>query len=277
MYLIKFIIDILIVLFLLRLLISPNEAGFDPIYRIIFRITDPLLKPSKYVTRNLFQGIILSIVLLVILRGFVYMTIGKVSFLYVTSFLTGFGISLLYLIQLLFQFYMVVLIVSILSFRSLGMSFSRMIQRSFLPLNVTASWLRVPGRHFYPFSFISLLVVYAILSFVIYRMMILPQPGFLSFSPLHGLGEGLRLIFSLFPGFFTLVIIAGALLSWVSPDPYNPIVQAIYGISEPLLAPFRRFSPNLGGLDISPIFAILCFWVIGLIGQEIVNSLMKMG
>lgn len=269
MYLIKFIIDILIVLFLLRLLISPNEAGFDPIYRLIFRITDPLLAPSKYVTRNLLQGIMLSVFLLIILRGLVYLTIGKITFL------TGFGISLLDLIQLLFQFYMVVLIVSLLSYRSLVMSFSRMIQRSFLPLNIIASWFKVPGRHFYPFSFISLLIIYSILSFALHRT-IIPQPGFHSFSPFHGLGEGLLLIFSLFPGFFTLVIIAGALLSWVSPDPYNPIVQAIYGISEPLLAPFRRFSPNLGGLDISPIFAIICFWVIGLIGQEIVNSLMKM-
>ena len=60
-------------------------------------------------------------------------------------------------------------------------------------------------------------------------------------------------------GFLSLVIIIGALLSWVSPDPYNPVVQTIYGISEPLLEPFRKIIPNLGGLDISPIAALICF------------------
>jgi YggT family protein len=97
-----------------------------------------------------------------------------------------------------------------------------------------------------------------------------------SFSVIHGLGEGLILALSLFTGFFTLIIIIGALLSWVSPDPNNPIVQLIYGISEPLLAPFRRVVPSLGGLDISPIIAILCFQILGGIGQRLVVILIGM-
>ncbi len=82
------------------------------------------------------------------------------------------------------------------------------------------------------------------------------------------------LIFSLFPGFFSIVIIIGALLSWVSPDPYNPIVQTIYSISEPLLEPFRRFVPYLGGLDISPILALICFQVLGKLGQRLVAGVL---
>jgi YggT family protein len=73
--------------------------------------------------------------------------------------------------------------------------------------------------------------------------------------------------------FFTLVIIAGALLSWVSPDPYNPIVQAIYSISDPLLMPFRRVIPSLGGIDFSPIFAIIALQVAGHLGTELINTL----
>ncbi|MDQ6965757.1 MAG: YggT family protein [Mariprofundaceae bacterium] len=54
-----------------------------------------------------------------------------------------------------------------------------------------------------------------------------------------------------------IVVIARAVLSWVSPDPYNPIVRIIIQISEPLLHPVRRRLPVLGGMDISPIVVIL--------------------
>ena len=55
------------------------------------------------------------------------------------------------------------------------------------------------------------------------------------------------------------MIIVRALLSWVSPDPYNPIVQFLQAITEPILAPVRRLLPPAfrWGLDISPIIAIL--------------------
>ena len=77
-----------------------------------------------------------------------------------------------------------------------------------------------------------------------------------------------------FPGFFSLMIVIGALLSWVSPDPSNPVVQAIYGVSEPLLSPFRRYIPLLGGIDISPIVALLCFHLLGTVAYQIIGGLL---
>lgn len=57
------------------------------------------------------------------------------------------------------------------------------------------------------------------------------------------------------------LIIIRALLSWVNPDPYNVIVQFIYKITEPFLAPFRRLIPAYSiGIDFSPIFALLAIW-----------------
>lgn len=54
------------------------------------------------------------------------------------------------------------------------------------------------------------------------------------------------------------LVIIRALLSWVNPDPYNPIVQFIERATEPVLAPFRRLLPPFRtGIDISPILAIL--------------------
>jgi YggT family protein len=54
------------------------------------------------------------------------------------------------------------------------------------------------------------------------------------------------------------VIIARAVISWVSPDPYNPIVRFLNSITEPLLFRVRRFIPvYFGGFDFSPILVIL--------------------
>ena len=54
------------------------------------------------------------------------------------------------------------------------------------------------------------------------------------------------------------LVIIRALLSWVNPDPSNPIVQFIERTTEPLLRPFRQLIPAYKlGIDISPILAIL--------------------
>ena len=54
-----------------------------------------------------------------------------------------------------------------------------------------------------------------------------------------------------------IVVIARAVLSWVSPDPFNPIVRLINQLSEPLLYPVRRRVPYVGGIDFSPVLVLL--------------------
>ena len=55
----------------------------------------------------------------------------------------------------------------------------------------------------------------------------------------------------------TWIIIIRALISWVNPDPYNPIVQFLYRVTEPILMPIRRILPAMGGFDLSPIVALV--------------------
>ena len=54
------------------------------------------------------------------------------------------------------------------------------------------------------------------------------------------------------------LIIVRALLSWVNPDPFNPIVQMLHSVTEPILSPLRRLLPFFMnfGVDVSPILAI---------------------
>lgn len=53
------------------------------------------------------------------------------------------------------------------------------------------------------------------------------------------------------------VIIARAVISWVNPDPWNPIVQFLDRATEPVLGPIRRMLGWRMGLDVSPIIAFL--------------------
>ena len=57
-------------------------------------------------------------------------------------------------------------------------------------------------------------------------------------------------------GVMTWIIFIRALISWVSPDPFNPIVQFLERVTEPILAPIRRIMPPMG-VDLSPIIAFL--------------------
>jgi YggT family protein len=71
--------------------------------------------------------------------------------------------------------------------------------------------------------------------------------------------------------FYMFITIARAVLSWVSPDPYNPIVRFIHNITEPVLYQIRKRLPMMyGGIDFSPIIVIL---IIIFLRIFVVNSL----
>jgi YggT family protein len=63
---------------------------------------------------------------------------------------------------------------------------------------------------------------------------------------------------------YTWVIVASALITWVSLDPRNPIVKILRQITEPVLAPARRLLPpwKTGGLDFSPLIVIFAIWLV---------------
>jgi YggT family protein len=78
------------------------------------------------------------------------------------------------------------------------------------------------------------------------------------FGPINSLGDILATLFSL----LSLAILIRALLSWVVPDPRNPIAQALDVITEPILQPLRQIVPRMGMMDITPMVAIILLQVI---------------
>lgn len=78
------------------------------------------------------------------------------------------------------------------------------------------------------------------------------DPGALSILALTLLG-----LVSLVLRIYFWVILIHVLLSWVSPGGYNPAAALVGALAEPVLRPFRRLVPLIGGLDLSPVFALI--------------------
>jgi len=82
-------------------------------------------------------------------------------------------------------------------------------------------------------------------------------------------------VFDLVLTIYFWVIIARALLSWVNPDPYNPVVRFLYNVTEPVLSALRRRIPLVyGGLDLAPLVVLA---VIYFLQYFLVKSLFDYG
>lgn len=69
-------------------------------------------------------------------------------------------------------------------------------------------------------------------------------------------------VIDLFLTIYVWLIIARAILSWVNPSPYHPVVRFLYKATEPVLRPIRRILPPIYGLDLSPILVIFLIYFI---------------
>lgn len=70
------------------------------------------------------------------------------------------------------------------------------------------------------------------------------------------------------------VVIIRAIVSWVNPDPFNPIVRFLYAVTEPVLGHIRRFLPPLGGIDLSPLVVLVA---VVFLDQFLVSTIMEFG
>jgi YggT family protein len=68
----------------------------------------------------------------------------------------------------------------------------------------------------------------------------------------------IRFLFEL----YAVILLARVLLSWVQVDPNNQLVKIVYQLTEPLLAPIRRILPQSGGVDFSPMVALVVLLVV---------------
>ena len=72
---------------------------------------------------------------------------------------------------------------------------------------------------------------------------------------------------------FFFSVIGAVILSWVAPNNPHPMLQIIEEISSKLLAPIRKFIPSAGGLDFSPIFALILIRQLEILLASIIRSI----
>lgn len=71
---------------------------------------------------------------------------------------------------------------------------------------------------------------------------------------------------------YFVAILASIVLSWVAPGSYNPVVILLHQLTEPVMAPFRKLLPSMGGLDLSPIFVFLAINVIQIVLSHLASA-----
>lgn len=95
----------------------------------------------------------------------------------------------------------------------------------------------------------------------------------LSFSPLLLVLTALSSLIGLAVMTLIIIIFISAILSWLGPHSPNPMVSLLHQIADPVLRPFRRLVPNLGGIDISPIVAIISLQIFKIFADWSLNML----
>lgn len=81
--------------------------------------------------------------------------------------------------------------------------------------------------------------------------------GSMAIDPLILMTAALHEIARLMLNYLFWSIVLRIVLSWIAPDPYNPMVRLVTQITEPVMAPARRLLPPMGGFDLSPILVII--------------------
>jgi YggT family protein len=76
----------------------------------------------------------------------------------------------------------------------------------------------------------------------------------------------------LFVTVLTIAIFVRAIMSWFNLDPYNPLVQLLGQITDPIIEPIRRIMPRLGMIDLSPLVAIIVLRIVGGILAEFLDQ-----
>jgi YggT family protein len=246
------VINVYLVFLLIRIFMTESER-YDQIFDIICKATDPVLTPfgANLRSRQLNLAPLVPMAVLLLVKGLIRQSIPG---------------SLLGFADFLLQMYVMILII-ISGFREYYTNpIANFAQRMVNPVRaVMANFSRQVGT-VNLLSVLFLLIAHIILTVILTSFMAASLP----LKP--AIIGSLHLILTL-ANYFALIIFINILLSWVSPDPRNPIVQLLALVSYPILEPIRRVVPPLGMFDLSAIIAIFGLQIVYGIGHSILSSL----
>ena len=231
-----------------------QELLFNPIGKFITKLTKPLFNNllknySKEQTNRLVPLIIFFIIFFM---GIIYWILSGGSL--IINIFQAYIDAVLYL----YFFFIFSLIIGVFNSNTSISFIATFFHRAGLPLvKLSRVFVKIHSNNIIYIAIVLLTLIYFLVGIVLiglqnyfFTQSFLLQPALIksAINILVSLIYILRL--------YTWLIIIRVLLSWVAPNPYNMVVQIIYVLTEPVMAPFRRIIPPIGFIDISPIILI---------------------
>ena len=100
----------------------------------------------------------------------------------------------------------------------------------------------------------ALVLAWLVKTLELFILALLLTPGA---NPLGALFWALPELLNLTINIFIFTVFVRVILSWINPDPYNPVAGVLYSLTEPIMRPARRLLPPIGGMDLSPILVTI--------------------
>ncbi len=261
--LINLIFNFYIFLFFIRMFTTTQER-YDNLLGMAYRATDPVLRYTGSALRlNQFNfAPLLVIFVLLILKGLIFPTTG------IAGIFRDF-------FSFLFQVYALILII-IMGYREYFVNpIINFTHRLVNPIRAIAANITNYLPNFFSNKLLMVNIISLLIAILLHTIMILILSNIAGGEVITfkiAILKTLYLILNL-TTFFIYVIVINALLTWFSPDPGNPLVQLLSLLAAPIVEPFRRFIPPLGGMfDISPMIAIIALIIMYSIGNGILRA-----
>lgn len=259
-----FLAKVYIIVLLLRFVSSKQELMFNPLGKLLDKLTKPVL-PVK----NSNKFIILWIFGLVIVTSILSAVSTNIQQFFILFMLTFKDYIYFFMVS-----YVVFMVIGSLGNRPIGGGIASICFRLGLP------WVKLT-RMFIPISSGKIVIPAIITVYVLTSFLLLIIDTLSSLLLFKSIGNPINTIvpimaygaYCLFDLLFymSVVLAVRALISWVSPDPRNMLVQFIYIITEPVLEPLRRLIPPIGFIDFSAMVAVLGFYFASIILKGLVS------
>ncbi len=264
MLLILILVKIMIIFLIFRYVATPQELNFNPVGKSINLFTSYLFKNFKQPKEQTDRYIPFMIIGLIVFTSLLEFVSSSEAMRVINT-----GNVLIGYIRFLAMFLIVSVLLSLVVKQTIASYYFVYFYRIGTP------WMRFT-RKFVPIdssliilpTCIVLLIAYILLSTGILMVIDMIYKGgisninyYVSFenSILASTRNGLLSIVELLR-YLTWIVIARSLLTWVSPNPTAPIVQIVYALTEPILAPFRRIIPPVGMFDLSAFVVVVSLW-----------------
>lgn len=252
-FILGFILKFLIGIVILHVVMTQQELNFNPLGKLVAKVTDPVYLNTFKINKK--RSNELAPLFIAVLTA-CYALVASITY---GSYVNGFYFAIEDVIRFLFIFYVVSILVGSTINRFGSSSYSTFFYRIALPwIKFTRGVVNLPGNGIIFPAVLLISVVFIALITALHLGFSFLLSG--NIVPLISAKQSLILLISVYIellGLFTWLVIIRALMSWVSPDPRNPVVQFVIALTEPIMEPLRRVVPSLGVMDISPIVLLI--------------------